>query len=510
MAYMMKSMSMFLLVITSVGMSTFAQATNYSYELSADQTWTDGGSTNNTSESVTVRSYVPGSNSVTYKNVLIYTPTYTSEANALGDVVGSVYNIYGSGTTAFSDPYDGPKRTVIYPAIQILHTSLHAINNDRLAIGTYYVLGGHAAGNGFIYDVLYDQYTPVVEPNTQWTDLGDINNSGTIVGTSINGDGAIRKGFTYNCQNGFEPFDIPGSSWTIPKKIDDEGNIYGIVSGIADATYFIARPDYVDSNPTCSLVPRDDVAEPVVFGGGSSFELSGDYAHGLRIADFDGRGVNDIFAYPEPGKWILYLGEDNFKSKIKYYGDAYKTVLEGVDLATEWDFNNDGFIDKLHYNASGNLLNISKGDGSYYYVPQKLPAGSRFGDLNGDGLVDYLTISGAYVSIAYQTGYSVAEPAPVVTPDPVIEPDPVNQPGPVAAGDVPAIDPNGYQLESADNIEEIRADSVLLSSGLVLWFNSETIIKYNDASGFEVGQLLEFKAWANPDGTLVGIKVEVA
>ena len=43
----------------------------------------------------------------------------------------------------------------------------------------------------------------------------------------------------------------------------------------------------------------------------------------------------------------------------------------------------------------------------------------------------------------------------------------------------------------------------------MLWFDAETIIKFNDASGFEVGQTLEFKAWMNPDGTLVGIKVEV-
>ena len=509
MVHIMKFLSISVLTITSLTMPTIAQATTYSYELSEQQTWADGGSSSNTSESVTVRSYVPGSNSVTYKNVILYTPTYTSEANASGDVVGSVYNVYGSGTTAFSDPHDGPKRTVVYPALQILHTSLFAINNDRLAIGTYHVLGGHAAGKGFIYDVIYDQYTPLVAPNTTWTDLGDINNSGQIVGTSINGNGAIRKGFTYDCQNGFEAFDIPGSSWTIPKKIDDEGNIYGIVSGLADATYFIARPDYVDSNPACSLVPREDVADPIVFAGGASFELSGDYAHGVRIADFDGRGVNDIFAYHEPGKWILYLGEDNFEEKIKYYGDAYKAVLEGIDIATEWDFNNDGFIDGVKYNATGNSLFIAKDDSSYYYVPQKLPAGSRFGDLNGDGLVDYVTITGAYATIAYQAGYSVVEPAPVTETDPVVEPDPAVEPDPVITGDVPAIDPNADKVESEDSIEEIRESSVLLSSGKVLWFNSETIIKFNDASGFEPGQSLEFKAWVNPDGALIGIKVEV-
>ena len=493
-----------LLIFIPLGISNIAYATTYTYEVSEVQTWADGGSTNNTSEYVTVRTYAPGSNSTTYNNVLIYTPVYTSEENALGDIVGSVFNIYGSGTTAFADPYDSPKRTVIYPASQILHTRLLTINDDRLAIGTYNVLGGHARGRGFIYDLIHDRYTELVSPNTEWTDLSDINNLGQIVGTSINDDGANRKGFLYDCEKGFETFDIPGSSWTVPKQIDDDGNIYGIVSGIADAAYFIARPEIINNEPNCSLVPRDDIPDPVVFGSGANFELSGDYAHGVRIADFDGGGINDIFMYHEPGKWVLYLGESGFENKIKYYGDAYKTVLEGVEIDTAWDFNNDGVIEKVQYNTTSNLLFHSKDDGSYYYVPQKLPADSRFGDLNGDGLVDYLTISGAYASIFYQS-----EQNNVVSSDPIVNPEPVTAPEPTLTGEVPAIDPNAYQIESEDMIAEIRENSVLLTSGKILWFNSETIIKFNDASDFEVGQSLEFKAWLNPDGNLIGIKVEI-
>ena len=184
MEFMKKISLTSLLIVITLGISNIAYATTYTYELSVDQTWADGGSTSNTSEYVTVRSYVPGSNSTTYTNVIIYTPVYTSGANALGDVVGSVYNIYGSGTTAFADPYDGPKRTVIYPAFQILHTRLLTVNDDRLAIGSYNVLGGHARGRGFIYDLIYDQYTELVAPNTEWTDLSDINNLGQLVGTS--------------------------------------------------------------------------------------------------------------------------------------------------------------------------------------------------------------------------------------------------------------------------------------------------------------------------------------
>lgn len=496
---MNKILSIILLIFVMLCISNVVHATTYTYELSEEQTWADGGSTSTTSETVTVRSYVPGSNTVTYKTVTLYTPTYSSEANALGDIVGSVYNVYGSGTTAFVDPYDGPERTVIYPAVQILHTRLLAVNDDRLAIGSYNVLGGHAAGRGFIYDVIYDQYTELVAPNTEWTDLSDINNLGQIVGTSINNDGATRKGFTYDCENGFESFDIPGSSWTVPKKIDDEGNIYGIVSGIPNATYFIARPDSIVNNSTCSLVPRDDIADPIVFGNSTSFELSGDYVLGVKIGDFDGGGVNDLLIYHEIGKTILYLGEDGFDEKIKYYGDEFNTLAEGVDIDTEWDFNNDGFIDLVKNTGNGNDLYFAKYDGSYYYVPQKLPAGNlKFGDLNGDGLVDFVEFSGQFASITYQSVQSEVDSEPVADPEPVVE------------GEVPAIDANAYEVELKDTIAEIKESNVVLSSGKILWFNSETIIKFNDASGFEVGQTLEFKAWMNPDGALIGIKVEVA
>ncbi len=486
--------------------SNFANAANYSYELSAEQTWAENGTTNTTTNYVTVRAYVPGSNTVTYKSVPIYVPTYASESNALGDIVGSVYTIYGSGTTAYIDPYDGPKKTIIYPAVQILHTELLAINDDRLAIGNYYVLGGHASGKGFIYDAEFNQYTQFVAPNTEWTNLSDINNIGQILGTSINNDGATRKGFVYDCANQFTTIDVPGSSWTVPKKIDDEGNIYGAVSGIADAAYFIARPDFNDF-PSCLLVPRDDVAEPVVFNGGLSFELSGDNALGVKIADFDGRGVNDLLIYHEPGKTILYLGEEEFDQKIKYYGDEFNTLAEGIEFETEWDFNNDGLVDKVQRDGNENWLYLTNNDGNYHYVPQQLPSGNlKFGDLNGDGLVDYVSFSGSFASIVYQSAQSASGSDPIVDPNPVTEPDPDQ----VINGDVPAIDFNAESVELSGVIAEVRENSVLLASGNILWFNADTIIKFNDASGFEVDQTLDFKAWENPDGALIGIKVEVA
>lgn len=504
-SFMKKITMRFHLTAVLFGIMNAPSAANYTYELSAEQPWAEGGSTTTTTNYVTVRSYVPGSNTLTYKSVPVYVSTYISGTNALGDVVGSVYNVYGSGTTAFIDPYNASNKTIIYPAVQILHTELLAINDDRLAIGTYYVLGGHDAGKGFIYDADFDQYTELVAPNTEWTYLSDINNSGQVLGTSINNGGATRKGFVYDCAGGFSTVDVPGSSWTVPVKIDDEGNIYGEVSGIADAAYFIARPDFFDI-PSCLLVPRDDIAEPVVFNGGIDFEMSGDSAVGVKIADFDGGGVNDLLIYHEPGKTILYLGEAGFTEKIKYYGDEFNTLAEGIDIATEWDFNNDGWADKVKLGGNENWLYLSKADSIYHYVPQQLPSGNlRFGDLNGDALVDYVTFNGSFASIVYQVAQGEGFP----DPDPIVDPTPVTEPDPAIGGDVQAIDPSAEKVELSGIIDEVNENSVLLTSGRVLWFNTDTIIKFNDTSGFDVGQKLEFKAWANPDGTLIAIKVEV-
>jgi len=497
------SYSKLLILLAAVlAISGSAGATDYTFELSEQQPWADTATTDTSTSYVTVRAYVPGSNSINYTTIPIYTPTYTSESNALGDVVGSVYHIYGSGTTAFVDPYDGPKQTIIYPAVQILHTKLLAINDDRLAIGNYNVLGGHAAGRGFLYDVIYDQYTEVVPPNTVWTSLADINNLGQIAGTSINDDGASRKGFVYDCLNGFQSVDVPDSSWTVPAKIDDEGNIYGFVSGIDGAQYFIAHPD-VSAESNCSLVPREDVAELVNFSAASSFELSGDHALGVKIADFDGLGINDLLVYHEVNKTILYLGETGFEDKVKYYGDEFNSLAEGVELETEWDFNGDGLIDILESNGTDNTLYITKPDGGYSYVPQYLPTGNlKIGDLNGDGLVDIATFSGGYASISYQ----VTEP---VVAEPVIEPDPAIDPEPILTDGDPVVDYDAEKVERTETIVEVRGDSVFLSSGETLWFNAESILKFGDASAFEAGQFLEFKAWKNSDGSLVAIKVEV-
>jgi hypothetical protein len=149
---------------------------------------------------------------------------------------------------------------------------------------------------------------------------------------------------------------------------------------------------------------------------------------------------------------------------------------------------------------------LAKPNGSYYYVPQSLPTGNiEFGDMNGDGLIDLVLFNGAFAKIIYQDAPGTANPDGGTGGTP---PPPDNGTG--GTPSAPVMDANGEEVESTDRIREVlTSDSVRLESSDIMFFESATIIKLNDASGFAAGQLIDYKAWQNPDGTLLGIKVEV-
>jgi hypothetical protein len=337
-----------------------------------------------------------------------------------------------------------------------------------------------------------------------------------------NDGGYTRQGFIYDCANGYQDFAIPGASWTIPQKIDDEGNIYGYMNGIADASYFIARPKTAVDLSGCQLFPRDDVSPPVAFGNEFTFELGADFTYGVKIADFDGNGVNDIFALHDEQKAIVYLGESDFDKAIKYTSTDYINLSQNTVIATEWDFNQDGLYDSVE----GGTLNLAKSDGSFHYVPQNLPVGLKgYGDFNGDGMVDIVTVNGTFATIYYQLPETTSTPDTTTINPPPADTTTTNttptdtttttgststgDTGSTTTSDVPVISPDAEKVELERTVAMVSGNNVELTTGQVLWISTDTDITYNDSTGFIAGQDIQFKAWENPDGVLVAIRVEL-
>lgn len=553
-----------LLLVVTVG-----SASAYTYDVSFEQPWVDVSTTTSNVDYVQVRSYVPGSNTITYKTVPIYSSTTTSGANSLGDVVGYTNNIYGT-SPAFVDPYDGAKYTLEYPTYQLMKTRLYSVNDQRLALGDYMQTG--AIVHEYIYDLIYKKYTTLSELDPNWTHLSDMNNQGQVVGTSLEG------GFSYDCQNGESIINVEGSTWTKPQKIDDQGNVYGTFSSPdMEETYFIATPDMPTGEITCSLI-RDDVFEPIVFGNSLSFEMSGDYAYAISVADFNGRGTADILI-DHGGKVILYKGEQNFDKKTKYYGESFSTIFDNqfpdvVIPADVTDVNNDGIDDSIINDGSKTQISLGKGDGTYYYVPQILNKVSKFADMNDDGYADIITVNGAMISVEFQQPAPETPPAdttaPVIT---LLGSSPVdvevnttyNDAGATASDNVdvnvsvivtnpvntgvlgtytvtydasdssgnaatqvtrtvnvvdtsvpeipidgiPPISPDAEEIEFAGIVEEIIDSNNLVIDGKIVWISSDTIYTVNEDVPVSVGLPAQVKGMQNPDGQVIGITVEI-
>ena len=234
----------------------------------------------------------------------------------LGDTVGYVYNIYGTSPAWFKG-YDGTGGSINYPTYQVMRTRLNDVNDDRLAVGEYVQVG--ASTHAFVYDHVYSKFTQLdaIEP-TLMTAVG-INNAGQVIGAQKWSTYNTQQGYVYDCQNGRVDITVPGAAYTIPQAIDEAGNIYGTFSHPdLTETYFIAHPETDPADISCSLVGWDDTFKPVKFRTTPiTFELDGDVAHSMVIADFNGRGKNDILVDYGEYTVVLYKAESKFTNKKK-------------------------------------------------------------------------------------------------------------------------------------------------------------------------------------------------
>lgn len=394
-------------LLTLLGAFLFAvsaSASAYTYEVATEQPWVDTSMSVSTTQYVQVRAYVPGSKTLNYSTIPVYSSRTESGSNSLGDTVGYTYNIYGT-SPAYVYPYDSSGYNIMYPTYQVMRTRLNAVNDQRLAVGEFVQVGAYT--HPFVYDLVYKRYTQLDTVDSVLNSAVDINNYGQVIGTKDWDTYYSQQGYVYDCQNGLVDISVPGSTYTIVNKIDDEGNVYGSFSH-PDLTeiYFIARPETVSSNITCPLVARDDKFEPITFGTTQdTFELDGDVAQTIVIADFDGQGKNDLLIDYGEYSVTLYKAENDFNEKQKYKGmnlnQVIATYYPEVEIPAFTDVNNDAIDDEIEQHSSYLRFSLGKGDGTFYYVPQYVLA-QHLADINNDGYLDAISVDGAFVNIRYQ------------------------------------------------------------------------------------------------------------
>jgi len=414
----------------------------YTYDVTSEKPWTDEAVTTDTSQTVSVRSYVPGSNTITYRDINVYSSNTAAGSNSLGDSVGYVSNIYGT-SPAWVDPYDGYRYSIMYPTYQVIRTLLFTVNDNRIALGDYYPTG--ATRHPFLYDLIHRKYTILPDISGAW--VSDMNEAEQIVGIRLYEGGAVRKGFVYDCKDGLTEIEFPGATWTIVSKIDDQGNIYGTHNAPGlDERYFIARPDTPTTDLGCSLVGRDDTFKPIKFHATPVvFEMGGDTVKEIVVADVNQRGRNDILIdYGQDFteyEVVMHQAEGKFQKSKTFVNLSIEQVLAtkypDVTVPVFTDVNNDGIEDQIIETGNTVTFSLGKGDGTFHYVPQT-EAARRIADINNDGYLDLIKINGKFVEVYYQrVPKTTTEPAPTDTTvtDPVVtDPAPAD---PVATDPVP-------------------------------------------------------------------------
>lgn len=114
----------------------------------------------------------------------------------------------------------------------------------------------------------------------------------------------------------------------------------------------------------------------------------------IRIADFTGDGVDDIFGQLESGEWALQIN-DGARLYLFPWGNPPSAEAEVIDVG---DFNEDGLNDVLSFDRTTGDIWVSMNSLEHGFTAEKWGMLSTrtnwtqlfVGDFNGDGLLDLL------------------------------------------------------------------------------------------------------------------------
>lgn len=188
--------------------------------------------------------------------------------------------------------------------------------------------------------------------------------------------------------------------------VDGDG-LNDIVTGNYDGDFSV----YVNT----STGPGD-----INFAAKVDFTLS-NFANDSKLADFDGDGKLDLAAVTEDASFVTYLevarnttsapGSVSFTNIPNITLDGYGYVIDATD------FNADGKIDIVVFDSDNGLVSVYENSSSVGsisfednvdFVIGADPYDLTFGDINGDGLPDIITLDGTAFSVSVLENTSTA------------------------------------------------------------------------------------------------------
>lgn len=264
-------------------------------------------------------------------------------------------------------------------------------------------------------------------------------NSTSAIAKDINGDGLLDLAVTDSTLNSTTIY-IGNGDLTFKVGVS--------LTGITDASSVLAED--LDGNGAVDLIAYGTGGSPVVYSGNGDGTFKAGVslaappaAHSFALEDINGDGLKDLVAFGSNAsdRAAVYIsnGDSTFLAPVSYSaggggggfaqdinGDGIKdlvsvdydgnqvnillgnshTIISGQQISVQssiggthgihvTDVNNDGVGDIINWGLASLGIQIANGDGTFKqgstYLLGVLPSQIAFGDLNGDGISDFVS-----------------------------------------------------------------------------------------------------------------------
>ncbi len=352
-------------------------------------------------------------------------------------VKGKVYVLRNNGNGTLQSPIthaSGSESVGVVTAYVNADTLIDIIVTNRLGVGTISVLlgtggGGFGAPTSFavgtaptgvrVADFDGDGDTDVTVANSGSNDIS------LLLG---NGDGTFAPALN-SPVGGTSPRTVAIGDFNIDGMLDlvttnTDSHDLSILFGNGDGTFSPPTTYAVSAAPNdveVADIDGDGLVDLVVVSGGaaavdilrgngdgtfqSPTSLAGpSEGHTLEVGDFNADGMLDIaVAYPSASVGLFRgNGDGSFRSVVPYVGGSSPVDVTGADM------DNDGILDLAVTNVLVPSVAVVRGSPSGFDAIQLVniatPTAAKFGDFNGDGVVDMATTASDGVRVRLNEG----------------------------------------------------------------------------------------------------------